>query len=145
MTQFFEAFVVDIARLIGSQLDFAKKRDIRPGHFVLCGGPARNSWLRTAIFAEARKLEPQLTMVAETKYVYRLSLIAIRQLTTFSFRVGTIDWGALSFPESPIEQDSFAKENVGIAYLDTLSASGNPLKGDKVKTGIAWLIEKVPL
>ncbi|KAJ5544165.1 hypothetical protein N7494_005444 [Penicillium frequentans] len=124
MEQFFTELIDDVRRLIKSQLRLAKKRGSRPGHFVLCGGPARNPWLRAIIFAVARELEPQLTCVAETE-------------------VGTVAWGALSFAENPIEEDSVAKENIGFQYLDTVSPSGNTCAVGREKAGIAWQIEKV--
>ncbi|KAJ5981961.1 hypothetical protein N7451_012061 [Penicillium sp. IBT 35674x] len=124
MKQFFKELIDDVRRLIKSQLRLAKKGGSRPGHFVLCGGPARNPWLRAVIFAAARELEPQLICVAETE-------------------VGTIAWGALSFAENPIEENSVAKENVGFEYLDTVSPSGNTFARGRAKAGIAWQIEKV--
>ncbi|KAJ5522965.1 hypothetical protein N7494_013151 [Penicillium frequentans] len=123
MEQFFKELIDVVRRLIESQLRLAKERGSRPGHFVLCGGPARNAWLRAIIFAVARELEPQLICVAETNWNCCL--------------------GALSFAENPIEEDSVAKENIGFQYLDTVSPSGNTCAVGREKAGIAWQIEKV--
>lgn len=58
-------------------------------------------------------------------------------------RVGTVANGALSYARRPVTEVSLASEDIGLTYLETHSASGVPLGGDRVEEAIGLLIEKV--
>jgi hypothetical protein len=60
------------------------------------------------------------------------------------FRVETVAKGALFYAENPIKEETVARVDVGLFYLEDLSAvTRQRLKGDGVEDAIAWPIVRV--
>lgn len=56
----------------------------------------------------------------------------------------TVAKGALFYAQNPIKEETVARVDVGLFYLEDRSAvTGQRLKGDRVEDAIAWVIVRV--
>ena len=58
-------------------------------------------------------------------------------------RVETVAKGALSYAQNPVKEETVARVDLGLTYLEDRTPTGIPLKGDRVKEAIAWVVVRV--
>ena len=67
-----------------------------------------------------------------------------QQLMMQLFSVETVAKGALFYAQNPIKEETVARVDVGLFYLEDRSAvTRKRLKGNGVKDAIAWVIVRV--
>ncbi|KAB8213987.1 hypothetical protein BDV33DRAFT_183599 [Aspergillus novoparasiticus] len=123
MQSFYDPLISNVLDLFQTQYKHAEGNGCPPNHFILCGGPARNSWFFETIKNEICSRYP--SMICER-----------------IFEVGAVAQGALLYAQNPLTEPHIARAAIGLEYLDDHHPSGRKIKSGKVQYGIGWVIEQ---
>ncbi|KAJ5300284.1 hypothetical protein N7508_007527 [Penicillium antarcticum] len=121
MKTFFHPLVQNTLALLQKQATSASEKGFPPTIFVMTGGLSRNIWVRETIFSEARRLIPGIECSCE-------------------IAAETVARGALYYAQNPVKEETVARVDLGLTYLEDRSPRGRPLGGDRVEEAIAWVI-----